>query len=103
MGFSNAAKGSSISDKQAEKMLQAYQKKVKEDRSVDGSAAVNTNADDEDVGIEEETKENAMENRLMEDFINANHNNASKISLDYKLFDVVTAKNPSQVLRYSQQ
>ena len=62
-----------------------------------------TNPDDEDDDFEEETKENAIENQLLEEFINANHNNASKISKDYKLFDVVTAKNPSQILRYSQQ
>ena len=57
----------------------------------------------EEAGIEEETKENAAENRILEEFINANHNNASKISAQYKLFDIVTAKNPSQILRYSQQ
>ena len=34
----------------------------------------------EEAGIEEETKENAAENRILEEFINANHNNASKIS-----------------------
>lgn len=39
----------------------------------------------------------------MEEFINSNHQNYSKISSEYKLFDVVTSKNPSQVLRYSQQ
>ena len=49
----------------------------------------------EEAGIEEETKENAAENRILEEFINANHNNASKISAQYKLFDIVTAKNPS--------
>ena len=54
-------------------------------------------------GIEEETKENAAENRILEEFISSNHNNASKISAEYKLFDIVSSKNPSQILRYSQQ
>ena len=99
LGFSNANKGaadSAIGDKQADKMLKAYQQKTREE----GGPAVAENPEDD--GIEEETKENAAENRILEEFINANHNNASKISAQYKLFDIVTAKNPSQILRYSQ-
>ena len=80
-------------------MLHAYQEKARKE----GTGGAQTNADDDEAGIEEETKENAAENRLLEEFINANHNNASKISPEYKLFDVVTSKNPSQILRYSQQ
>lgn len=91
LGFSNANKGadSAIGDKQADKMLKAYQQKARDE----GGPAVAENP--EEAGIEEETKENAAENRILEEFINANHNNASKISAQYKLFDIVTAKNPS--------
>jgi hypothetical protein len=52
------------------------------------------------VGIEEENKEN-VEARIFEEFVNSTHQNYSKISPEYKLFDVVTEKNPSQILRYS--
>lgn len=54
------------------------------------------------MGIEDEGKD-AAEHKVLEEFINANHGNFAKISQEYKLFDVVTSKNPSQVLRYSQQ
>ena len=59
----------------------------------EGGQYANTAVDED--GIEEETQENAAEYRILEEFINANHNNASKISADYKLFDIVTARNPS--------
>ena len=40
----------------------------------------------------------------MEEFIKENTTHSSaKISPEFKLFDIVTTKQPSQVLRYSQQ
>ena len=88
-------KGKSKSiDKQVEKMLAAY----KSEAIKEGSAA----ADDESAGIEDEEMDNG-EVRALEELIKENHQNTAKISGEYKLFDVITAKQPSQVLRYSQQ
>ena len=65
LGFQNAAKSGNnvISDKQADKMFQAYQKKVREE----GGQGANSNIDED--GIEEETQENAAETRILEEFI----------------------------------
>lgn len=82
-----------LNEKQADKLLQKYQQQVREE----GGAEIGENDD----GIEEETKENSMESRVLEEFINENAKN--NVCKEYKLFDVVTAKNPSQILRYSQQ
>ena len=83
-----------ITDKNADRLLKAYQKDAATENGAD--------SDDENVGIEDGSKENA-ESRALEEFINTNHNNYAKISADFKLFEVVTAKHHNQVLRYSRQ
>ena len=80
LSFSNKGKNS-INDQAADRLLKQYQQSAQDEGGADG--------------IEEETKDNQLENRIMEEFINSNHGNFSKISAEYKLFDVVTAKNPS--------
>lgn len=54
---------------------------------------------DEDYGTEELGGAEGVQ--ALEDFVGKNHTNAQKISKWFKLFDVVTASHPSQVLRYS--
>ena len=76
-------------EKQAEKLLKAYQlaeAAEKEEQPEDGKE------------IDEE-----LEAKHLEEFINQHHTNYATISEDFKLFEVVTAANPAQVLRYSQQ
>ena len=82
----------------ADKMLRAYQKNVKEEAE---AAGTQIDSDDENFGIDDEGKD-ATELKVLEDFVAANHGKIAKISPDYKVFDVVTSKNPSQILRYSQ-
>ena len=43
----------------------------------------------------EDKKVAQMEEKALEEFINANHSNYSKIDDQYKLFEVVTTENPS--------
>lgn len=44
-----------------------------------------------------------MEENALEEFMTSQQNNYNKIDDNYKLFEVVTTENPSQILRYSQQ
>lgn len=43
----------------------------------------------------EDKKVAQMEEKALEEFINVNHSNYSKIDDQYKLFEVVTTENPS--------
>ena len=90
----NFKKAKDVNDKAADKLLAAYKLAEAAD---DGK--------DEDDNDFEESKETIkdIESKHLEDFIKEHHTNYSKISDDYKLFEVVTSSCPSQVLRYSSQ
>lgn len=87
LGF-DKGNNTSVNDAHAEKLLKAYQD-AQGDKEEEG-----------DYGAEDAAPEG---DNALEDFIEKNHTNYKKISAWYKLFDVVTASNQSQVLRYSQQ
>ena len=76
-------------EKTAEKLLKAYQ------------MAEEAEKEDNEEG-EKEIDED-LETKYLEEFIGQHHTNYAAISEDYKLFEVVTASNPDQVLRYSPQ
>ena len=84
----------------ADNLLKQYQQQARDEAAQDGNEVA---GDDDDAGIDDENSKNALENKVLEEFINEQHAKVAKISSEYKLFDVVTAKQPSQVLRYSQQ
>jgi len=78
-------------EQQAEKLLAAY-------RQQEGAGASDDD-DSDDSENDEETKE--MEIQAFEDFAKDQSKKYAQISDEYKLFSVVTASNPKQVLRYS--
>ena len=88
----NFKKAKDVNDKAADKLLAAYK-----------LAEAADNGNEEDDNDFEESKETIkdIESKHLEDFIKEHHTNYSKISDDYKLFEIVTSSCPSQVLRYS--
>ena len=84
----NKGQSTMANDSQAAKMLKAIER------------AQMAGDEDEEYGVEDGED---VHSKALEELADANHTNYKKISYWYKLFDVVTSANPSQVLRYSPQ